>query len=41
MIVLGGVLILRRVAASHVSTSKAKPEMNPGVAHLETFLTAL
>ena len=34
-----GVLVLRRVAASDVPAFQAKSEMDPGIAHLEAFLT--
>jgi hypothetical protein len=40
MEVLGGVLILGRIAAAHVSAGKAETKMNPGVAQLEAFFAA-
>src|SRR5438132_2402038 len=38
--VLGGVLVLRRVATADVTAYLAQPEMHPGVPHLQTFLAA-
>jgi hypothetical protein len=38
--VLGGVPVLRIVAATHVSTGSAKPQVDPRVAELEAFLAA-
>jgi hypothetical protein len=40
MEVLGRVLVLGRIAATDVSAFQAQAEMNPGVAHLQTFLAA-
>lgn len=39
MEVLGGVLILRRVAAADVAAFQTKAQMNPGVAGLHAILT--
>jgi hypothetical protein len=36
--VLGGMLVFRRIAASHVPAQQAKPEMYPGIAGLEALL---
>src|SRR5215475_11172972 len=41
MKMLGGVLVLRRVTASHVPALHAQPQMHPGVAHLQALLAAL
>jgi hypothetical protein len=38
MEMLGGMFILGRIAASHVTTLQAQAQVNPGVAHLQTFL---
>src|SRR5579871_2243972 len=35
MIMLGGVLVLRRIAAANVSTFQAQPQMDPGIAGLD------
>jgi hypothetical protein len=35
--VLSGVLILRRIAASHVAASHAQSKMNPRIAHLQAL----
>jgi hypothetical protein len=35
------VLILGRVAAADVSALQAKPQMNPGISHLQTLFTAV
>jgi hypothetical protein len=37
--VLGGVLVLRRIAAIYLSAGQAQPQVDPGVAHLHAFLT--
>jgi hypothetical protein len=37
MEMLGGVLVLRRIAASHVPASQAKPQVDPFVAHFHAF----
>jgi hypothetical protein len=37
----GGVFILRRIATADVPAFQAHPQMHPGVAHFQTFLTAL
>lgn len=39
--VLGGMLILRRVAASDVPALQAQPQVNPGIAHFQTLFTTL
>jgi hypothetical protein len=36
---LGGVLVLGRVATTHVSTNQTQAQMDPGIARLNTFLT--
>jgi hypothetical protein len=38
--VLGGMFVLGRIAAANVAALKAQPEVQPGVAHCETFLAA-
>jgi hypothetical protein len=38
---LAGVLVFRGIAAAHVTALEAKSQMNPGVAHLQTFFAAL
>jgi hypothetical protein len=38
--VLGGVLVLGRVAAADVAADKTFPQVDPGVAHLEALLAA-
>src|SRR5690348_1642326 len=38
--VLGGVLVLRTVAAADVPAAEAEPQVHPGVAHLKAFLAA-
>jgi hypothetical protein len=38
MKVLGRVLVLGRIAASHVSAFQAHPEMDPGIAHLDALV---
>jgi hypothetical protein len=35
---LGGMFILRRVTATNLPAAQAQPQMDPGVAHLHTFL---
>src|SRR5579872_5634930 len=35
--VFGGVFVLRRIAATDVAAGKAQAQVNPGVAHLQTF----
>ncbi len=37
--VLGGVLVFRRVAAADVTAFQAKPQMDPGIAHLDALRT--
>ncbi len=41
MKMLGGVLVLRRIAAANMTAFKANAQVNPLVARLLTFLTAL
>jgi hypothetical protein len=41
MKVLGGVLVLRGVAASHMPAVKTFAQMDPGIAKLEALLAAL
>ena len=38
---LGGMLVLRRIAAAHVAAATAETQMDPGVAHFEAFLAAM
>jgi hypothetical protein len=38
---LGGMFVLRGIAAAHVSAFQAKPQVHPGVAHLQTFFAAI
>ena len=40
-VVRGGMLVLRRVAATHVPAFKAQPQVNPRVAFGQTFLAAI
>jgi hypothetical protein len=37
---LGGVFILGRIAAANVAADEALTQMDPGIAHLQTFLAA-
>src|ERR1022692_1938808 len=39
--VFGGVFVLGRIAATHVSATEAQPQVNPSVAHLEAFFAAV
>ena len=39
-IVLGGVLVLRAVAAADVPADETKPQMHPMVPHFQAFLAA-
>src|SRR5438046_700373 len=41
MVVFGGVLRWRRIAAADVPTGEAEPEVNPPAPRLETFLAAI
>jgi hypothetical protein len=41
MEMLRGVLVLRRIAAAHVSAPQAHAQMNPRVVHLQAFFAAL
>ena len=41
MEVLRRVLVLRLIAAADVPAGEAESEMNPGVAHLQAFLTSV
>ena len=41
MKVFSGVLVLRRVATTYVTADQALPQMDPGVAHLQTFFATL
>ena len=36
--VFGGMFVLRGIAAPNMATAEALPQMNPGIAHLQTFL---
>jgi hypothetical protein len=36
---LGGVLVLRRVAAAHMSTAETQSQMVPGIANLHAVFT--
>jgi hypothetical protein len=38
--VLGGVFVFGRVTATYVAALEAQPEMNPRVAHFQTFLAS-
>jgi hypothetical protein len=38
---LGGVFVFRVIAASHMAAGLTQPQMDPGVAHLQAFLTAV
>jgi hypothetical protein len=38
--VFGGVFVLRRIAAADVAAGEAQAQVDPGVAHLQTFLAA-
>jgi hypothetical protein len=35
----GGVLVFRRIAATHVPANQTEPQVHPGVAHLHAFFT--
>jgi hypothetical protein len=39
--VFGGVLVLRRVAAAHMTAAQAQAQVNPGVTQLEALLAAV
>jgi hypothetical protein len=39
MEMLGGVLVLGRVATTHMSTNQTQAQMDPGIAHLNAFFT--
>jgi hypothetical protein len=36
--VFGGVFVLRGIAAPNMAAAQALPQMDPGIAHLQTFL---
>jgi hypothetical protein len=36
----GGVFVLGRIAAAHMTAFPAEPQVNPAVAHLQTFFAA-
>jgi hypothetical protein len=38
---LGGVLVLRGVAAAYMAASLAKPQVHPGVAHFDALLAGV
>ena len=38
---LGGMLILRIVAAAHMSTRETEAQVHPGISHFQTVLTSL
>jgi hypothetical protein len=40
LMVLRGVLVLRRIAASDMAAGQAQTKVHPGVAHLEAFFAA-
>jgi hypothetical protein len=40
MEMLGGVLVLRRIAASDVSAGKAQAQVDPVIPHLQAFLAS-
>jgi hypothetical protein len=37
---LCGMFVFRGIAAAHVTAAKTLPQMDPGIAHLQAFLTA-
>jgi hypothetical protein len=39
MKMLGGMFVLRRIAAAHVPADHAHPQVNPGVAHFDALCT--
>jgi hypothetical protein len=39
MKVLGGVLVLGGITASHVSALQAQPQVDPGIAHFDALFT--
>jgi hypothetical protein len=39
MVVLGGMFVLGRVAAAHMSAFQAQPQMDPSVSKFDAFLT--
>ena len=41
MMVLGGVLVLRAVAAPHLPADQAHPQVDPGIARIEALLADL
>jgi hypothetical protein len=41
VVVFGGVLVFRAIAAAHVPTNFTDPQVNPGIPHLQAFFTAL
>lgn len=41
MVVCGGVLVLGRITAAHMTTDEADAQVHPTLAHLQTFLTAI
>jgi hypothetical protein len=41
MKMLGSMLILGRIAATHLPASHTKPQMHPSIANLQTFLAPL
>jgi hypothetical protein len=41
VIVLGCMLVLRRIAAPYVSTREAESQVDPSIAHLDTFFASL
>ena len=38
--VLGSMFVFGRITATYVAALEAQPEMNPGVAHFQTFLAS-
>jgi hypothetical protein len=38
---LGSMLILRRIAATHLPANHAQPQMHPSIANLQAFLATL
>jgi hypothetical protein len=41
MCVLRGVLIFRLIAAADMAAGHAEPQVDPGIAHFEAFLTSI
>jgi hypothetical protein len=41
MKMLGGVFVLRGIAAADMSAGETESQMDPGIAHLQTFLATM